>query len=159
MRCAYAENGVRRGHKIDVKEPGVDLCHGHAAAGRAVDGQHHFISTAGRRIARAKGRSKKAIGKAYIGRAKSETNRIRGITTQHAGTVERIGPDAVKGSEVAKQIHRQEIGVLSPAIVPHPELRVVAEERWVRRVRLYSVEGPRARHRVGALRHTNAFIE
>src|SRR5947207_2776180 len=47
MVGANAESGIVRIGKINVEKPGVHLGQGHAAAGRSVDGQHHFISTRG----------------------------------------------------------------------------------------------------------------
>ena len=60
-----------------MKGPGVDLGQGHAASGRAIDSEHHFIPSRRRWVASASGgRGDEAIGSAYIGRAKSEADGV-----------------------------------------------------------------------------------
>ena len=144
-----------------MKEPGVDLGQGHAAGSRAVYGQHHFIPACRRRIACAKRRGDEAIGSAYIGRAKSEADRVGGTASEHAGAVKRIGPHAVEGGGSGKQVHREEIGVLvwASARVPESKLGIIAEERRVRRVHLQRVEKPTTANGVVGLRYGDALVE
>src|ERR1041384_3355821 len=135
-----------------MKESGMDLGQGHAARGRAVNGQHHFIPAARRWIAKwLCGRSAEAIGSAYIGRAKSEADRVGRTASEHAGTVERIGAHAVKSGVVTKQVHRQEIGILSRASarVPQCKLGIIAKVCWVSRIHLQCIEEPAAADRIG----------
>src|ERR1043166_286830 len=144
-----------------MKEAGVDLGQCYAATGRAVDSQHHFIPTGRRRIARAKARRDEAIGSAHICGAESKTDRVRGTTGEHAGAVEGIDAHTVEGGIVAKQVHRQEIGVLSRASarVPQGELGVIAQVGWVTWINLYGIQEPSAGDGVGRLRHTDALPE
>src|SRR6266700_3257231 len=95
-----------------MKEPGMHLGQGRGIAGRTVNSQDHFIPAGRRRIAGTKARSDEAIGSAHIGCAKSEADRVGRTASEHAGAVESISTDAVKGSGTRKQVHHQEIGVL-----------------------------------------------
>ncbi len=57
-----------------MKEPGVDLGQGHAASGRTIDSQYHFIPARRRRSTGAKGRRDKAIGIAHAGKRDGKGN-------------------------------------------------------------------------------------
>ena len=139
----------------------MDLGQGHAASGRAVNGQHHFIPTCRRRKACASGRGDEAIGSAHIGCAKSEADRVGRTASEHAGAVERIGAHAVKGGVVGKQVHRQEIGVLSwaPARVPQCKLGIIAKVCWVCRIHLQRIKEPAAVDGILGLRHGDTLPE
>src|SRR6266480_1045059 len=115
-----------------MKEPGVDLGLGVAGKCGAIDSQHHFVSSRRRRIG-ALVSSEEAIGKENIRRAEGKAYRIRGPAGEHAGAVKRKNAHAVKRGGAAKQVHGQEIGILSwaPASVPHREFRIVAKECWI----------------------------
>ena len=90
MVGANAESGICRRDKIDMKEPGVDLGQGHAAGGRAVDGQDHFISARRRRIACAKVRGNKAIGIAHASERDGKGDGGgSGVTIEHRRAIER----------------------------------------------------------------------
>jgi hypothetical protein len=154
---ADAESGICRRYKINMEKPRVDLSQGHAAAGRAVYGQHHFISTCGWRIPRAKVRSNKAIRIAHAREWDGKRDRVGRAASEHRRTIERKSAHTNKAR--IKQVDCQEIGILGPAVVPHRELRVVAKLVVVGRINLDRVEGPRAGHGVGALRHTDALPE
>src|SRR5262249_13190295 len=98
IRCVAgtnAEGGICRVGKIDVKEPGMNLGQGHAAGSRAIDGEHHFVSTCRRRITFGGG-GNEAIGSAYIRRAKREPNRVGRTASEHAGAVKSISTDAIE---------------------------------------------------------------
>src|SRR4029079_10857629 len=119
--------------KINMEKPGVNLGQGHATAKWTVDRKHHFVSTCGWRITF--GRSgNEAIGSAYIGCGESKADRIGGTAREHAGALKSINMAAGEGSRAAKCVDREEIGVLSPAVVPQRELRIVAKVCWVCRV-------------------------
>src|SRR6266699_6612140 len=112
-----------------MKEPGMDLGQGRGIAGRAVNSQHHFIPARRRRISGSKRRGDEAIGSAYIGRAKSEADRVGRTASEHAGAVESISTDAIESSGTRKQVHHQEIGVLvrASARVPESKLGIIAK--------------------------------
>src|SRR5262252_7673671 len=98
-----------------MEEAGVNLSQRYTATGRAIDGQNHSIPSCRWRTASAIGRGDKAVGSAHICRTESIANSVRWTTGEHAGPIERIGAHTVKGGVVGKQVHRQEIGVLSRA--------------------------------------------
>ncbi|PYK46797.1 MAG: hypothetical protein DME53_01390 [Verrucomicrobia bacterium] len=58
----------------------MNLGQGYAAKVRAVDVQHHFISTSGWRIARALGCSNEAIRIAHVGEPQRKPDRVSRIT-------------------------------------------------------------------------------
>src|SRR3954447_24091983 len=103
-----------------MKEAGVDLRLGIAGGYGAIDSQHHFVSSRRRRIG-ALVSSEEAIGKANSRRVEGKAYRIGGHAGKHAGAVKRNSAHAVKGGRTAKQVHGQEIGILSwaPTSVPH----------------------------------------
>src|SRR5690242_21823624 len=100
-----------------MEKPGMNLGQGHAASRRAVDGEHHFVSTCGWRITFG-GSGNEAIGSADIGCGESKADRIGGVAGEHAGAVKSINMDAGEGSRAAKRVDREEIGVLSTTVVP-----------------------------------------
>ena len=120
-----------------MKEPGVDQDLGVAGKCGAIDSQHHFVSSRRRRIG-ALVSSEEAIGKANVRRAEGKADHIGGPAGEHAGAVKRNHTDTVEGGGAAKQVHGQEIGILSwaPASVPHREFRIIAKECWICRVHL-----------------------
>src|SRR6478672_10953586 len=123
-----------------MEESGVD--HGLGIAGNcgAIDGEHHSVSSRRRRIS-ALVSSEEAIGKANIRRAKGKADGICWPTGEHARAVKCINAHAIKGGVVSKQVHRQEVGVLSwaPTSVPHGHFRIVAKERRMCRIHLYRI--------------------
>src|SRR6478672_7082015 len=120
-----------------MKESGVDLSLGIAGSNGAIDGKHHFVSSRRRRIG-ALVSSEEAIGKANIRRAKGKAYGICWTTGEHAGAVKGISAHAIKGGVVGKQVHRQEVGILSwaPTRVPHGHFRIIAKELWICRIHL-----------------------
>src|SRR4051794_41964557 len=143
-----------------MKEPGVDLGLGIARGCGAIDSEHHSVSSYRRRIG-ALVSSEKAIGEANIGRVKGKADGICWPTGEHAGAVKRINAHPIKGGVVSKQVHRQEVGILSwaPTSVPHGHFRIVAKERRMCRIDLYRIEKPPAADGVGGLRHADALPE
>ena len=137
----------------------MDLGQGHAAGSRAVDRQHHFISSRRRRIARSKGRGDEAIGSAYIGRAKSEADGIGRTASEHACAVECISTDALESSWTRKHVHLRNRRFAGPAVVPQSKLGIIAEEGRVGRVHLQRVEKPAAANGVVGLGHSDALEE
>src|ERR1700730_9147786 len=109
-----------------MKQPAMNLGQGHAAGSRAVDRKDEVIPSRRRRIAkvRVNGRSAHDIGSAYIGRAKSETDRVGRAASEHAGAVECIGTNAGESSRTRKCVHRQEIGVLVWASASVPQCKL-----------------------------------
>ena len=79
---------------------------------------------------------------------------MRRAAAYHAGAVECIDADPVKGGVVAKLVHRQVIGV-----GPQGELRIIPQECWVRRIHLHGVEKPTAADGVAGLGHTDALVK
>src|SRR4051812_36757184 len=112
-----------------MKEAGVDLGLGIAGSCGAVDSEHHSVSSGRRRIG-ALVSSEEAIGKANIRRGKSKADGICWPTDEHAGAVKRINTNPVEGGVVGKQVHRQEVGILSwaPTCIPHGHFRIVAKK-------------------------------
>src|SRR5256885_11091420 len=93
-----------------MEKPAMYLGQGYAAAGRAVDSQQKFIPSSRRRASGAKAGRDQAIGIAQAGDRDGKPDCVSWPAADHAGAVEGIGADAVKGSGAAKQVHRQEIG-------------------------------------------------
>ena len=104
-------------------------------------------------------RGNEAIGSADIGCGESKADRIGGTAGEHAGAVKSINVDAGEGSRATKRVDREEIGVLSPAVVPQRELRIVAKVCWVCRIHLHCIKEPAAADGVTGLRDANALPE
>ena len=79
MIGANAESRIRRGDKIDMKQPGLDLSQRHASSGRAVDGEKHFITARRRRSASAKVRGNQAVGITQAGWGDKKANCVGGV--------------------------------------------------------------------------------
>src|SRR6266446_8594983 len=94
-----------------MKKPGVDLRQGHAGK-RGVNGQHHFISPRGRRIAGTKVRGNKAIGIAHASERDGKGNGVGRTTSEHRRAVERESAYAIESNngKKIKQIDREMIG-------------------------------------------------
>src|SRR5262249_13836243 len=125
--------------------------------GRAVDGQHHFISRRGWRIRHAKGRGNKTIGIAHPSDGDGESYGVSRAASEHRRAVECKSAHTNEGCIISKQVDREKIVFLSPAVVPYREFRVVAKLVVVSRINLDRVEGPRTCYGIGALRDTNAL--
>src|SRR4051812_7496241 len=133
-----------------MKEAGVDLRLGIAGGYGAIDSEHHSVSSRRRRIG-ALVSSEEAIGKANVRRGKGKAYGICWATSEHAGAVKRVSAHAIEGGVVGKQVHRQEVGILSwaPAGVPHGHFGIVAKECRMCRIHLYRIEKPPAADGVG----------
>src|SRR4029079_140616 len=151
---------IRGRGKIHMKEPRVHLSLGIAGSCGAIDSEHHSVSSRRRRIG-ALVSSEEAIGEANVRRGKGKAYGICWPTGEHAGAVKRINAYAIKGGVVSKQVHRQEVGILSwtPTSVPHGHFRIVAKECRMCRIHLYRIEKPPAADGVGGLRHADALPE
>src|SRR6266581_601523 len=141
-----------------MEKPGVNLSQGHAAAKWAVDGEHHFVSTCGWWITFG-GSGNEAVGGADIGCGESKADRIGRTTGEHAGAVKSINVDAGEGSGATKRVDREEIRVLSPAVVPQRELRIVAKVSWICRINLHRIKEPTPADGVTGLGDANALPE
>ena len=139
--------------------PALDLRQGHAATGRAVDGQEKFILSCGWRAASAKGRGDQAIGIAQTSWRNRNGDRVGGHASEHSRTVkcESAHPDECR--RVGKQVDGEKIGAARLRIVPHRKFWVVTQLRRVGWVNLNGIEKPPATDRTGRLRDSNALPE
>src|SRR4029077_18567786 len=101
----------------------------YTSSGWAVDGQEKFISSRGRRIARAKGRGDQAIGISQAGDRDIKMDSIRGTATKHRTAIEGKDTYACEGPKggTKKQVDREDIGAARLRIIPQRELRVITE--------------------------------
>ena len=145
MVRANAESGICRGGKIDMKEPGVDLGQGHAAGGRAINGQKHFVPARRRRIACAKGRANEAIRIAHTGKRNGKGNGVSRTASEHRRAIERESAHSDEGGGTRKQVDREEIGILSGAPADCPTSRTSGSRRvgWCSPGQSGSRTGPR----------------
>src|SRR5258705_8479628 len=129
-----------------MKKPGVNLGKSHAASGRAIDGQQHFIPARRRRIGCTKGRRDKAVGIAHAGKGDGKSYG-RGVRRprpgKHRRAVECKSTDALKGkSRAIKQVDREVVGTAGLGIIPQRELRVITYPSGMSRLMLQRIEEP-----------------
>src|ERR1051326_3413859 len=146
-----------------MKEPGVDLGQGHAASGRTIDSQQHFIPAHRWRSTRAKGRRNKAVGIAHASERDGESYG-RGVRRpgpgKHRRAVKRKSTNALKRKSGAiEQVDRQVIGPTGLRIIPQRDLRVIAYPSGMRRLNLQSIEKPATADGVASLGNSDALPE
>ena len=95
-----------------------------------------------------------AVLVAEVCRQDREGDGVRRAAVDHRGAIERVDADAVEGRVVREHVDRHVV-----AVVPQPELGVVADVVRVRRVNLHGVEPVAARHWIARLGDADALIE